>query len=279
MAPWPEIVAGASSLVARFSTYVFLRWVGAFGQWQEQALTKSRYQDTTSRRLYSRLSRYTWPLFFGQSTAFGHHRPKLSEAFPKLFGKDKLETVNEEQDHTEPALYEDEKTFFKVLLVGIPNWRESEYSYLTIFINGLLALLTLDLVFRGPLLHPVQDLRFSRVGFVDQTSAKVLFREPDPSQLPVYAYLKASGSSTWSTTDRIYYLSSETDFTYPVTFSGLKSRDFIHILSLKRSIWHFHNFTTAILSLRQQPNLYHILMHQSQLSLSIVLQLAKDPRL
>ena len=159
---------------------------------------------------------------FGLSTAFGDYRPKLSEAFPRLFGKEKHQTSNKE-DHSndEPVLYDDEKVLLKTLFIGIPNWRESEYSYITIFINGLLALLTMDMVFRGPLLHPAQDLRFSRVGFVDQTSAKVLFREPDPAQLPVYAYLKATGSSSWATTDRIYYLSSDTDYTYPVTFSGL----------------------------------------------------------
>ena len=161
---------------------------------------------------------------FCNSKAFGTSRPSLTEAFPKVFGTHKTDEESEnssDYDHDQPVLYDDEKLHLKVLLFGIPNWREAAYSYTTILFNILLAVLTLDLVFRGPLLYPATDLKFSRVGFVDTTSAKVLFREPDPSQLPVYAYVKAANQRTWNTADRIYHLDADTDFTYPITFSGL----------------------------------------------------------
>ena len=159
---------------------------------------------------------------FYHSEAFGSPRPTVAEAFPNIFGTDKQHGDEKDKDHDEPVLYEDEKTVLKTVLLGIPDWREAAYSYSTIIINTLLAVLTLDLVFRGPLLHPATDLRFSRVGFVGTDSAKVLFREPDPAQLPVYAYLKAFDGKTWATSDRVYYLDSDTDFTYPVTFSDLE---------------------------------------------------------
>ena len=160
---------------------------------------------------------------FYKSSAFGTDRPSLREAFPKVFGKEKHdEQTEDDQDPNEPVLYQDEKTLLKVLLLGIPNWREAAYSYITLLVNIILALMTLDLVFRGPLLHPAQDLRFSRVGFVDTHSAKVLFREPDSGQLPVYVYIKPAASRTWTTVDRVYNLDAETDYTHPVTFDGLQ---------------------------------------------------------
>lgn len=124
-------------------------------------------------------------------------------------------------DEGEPILYADEKALLKIFLLGIPNWREIAFSYVTIGVNLLLALMTFDLVFRGPVFHPAQDLRFSRVGYVDCTTAKVLFREPDPAQLPVYVYYKESDKTSWTTMERIYHLDADTDYTYPVTFSGL----------------------------------------------------------
>jgi alkaline phosphatase D len=164
-------------------------------------------------------------IVFTQRDAFGNRPLTLKEAFPKLLGNDEQvekESAQEVEDHGhEPVLYNDEKTVIKTLFFGIPNWREADLSYITIAANIVVSLLALDLVFRGPLLHPAKDLRFSRVGFVDETSAKVLFREPDPSQLPVYAYIKGTHESRWANTDQIYYLDEETDYTHSLTFSGL----------------------------------------------------------
>lgn len=133
-------------------------------------------------------------------------------------------------------LYDDEKSLFKIFLFGIPDWREAGWSYLTIGVNILVALLTLDMVFRGPLLHPANDLSFTRVGYVDSTSAKVLVREPDPAQLPMYIYLSPADRTSWTTTDTIYYLGPDSDYTYAATFEGLQpSKKYIYSLSNDQS--------------------------------------------
>jgi alkaline phosphatase D len=106
--------------------------------------------------------------------------------------------------------------------LGIPDWNEIEFSYITIGVNVVLALFALDLVFRGPLMHPSADIRFSRVGFVDRDSAKVLVREPDSSQYPIHAYLRDQ-SGRWSKEDTIFYADEATDYTYPVTFEPLSA--------------------------------------------------------
>ena len=109
----------------------------------------------------------------------------------------------------------------KVLISGIPDWHLKGWSFVTIVLNVILALFVLDMVLRGPVFYPSNDLRFSRVGHVDTTSAKVLFREPDPAQLPVYAYIQKDGHAGWTIRDRIYSLGADTDYTYPISFTNL----------------------------------------------------------
>ena len=130
----------------------------------------------------------------------------------------------------------------KVALTGIPHPDLKQWSFFTVGLNILLGLFTLDMIFRGPALYPTKDLRFSRVGFVDSTSAKVLFREPDPSQLPIYAYYQREGQSTWTIEDKIYSLDVDTDYTYPITFSHL-SPSATYTYSLSNNLT--GSFTTA----------------------------------
>ncbi|EXJ92246.1 hypothetical protein A1O3_00796 [Capronia epimyces CBS 606.96] len=233
MTSTPELIAGISSSIARFSAYIFLRWIPGH-----------HFPPVIITALAVYLASV-----FGKPDAFGSSRPPLHETFPKLFphqdGNTKPQEEAEEQvqdDHEEPVLYEDEKSFFRTILFGIPDWRKARWSYIAIGINVLLALLTLDMVFRAPLLNPVRDLSFTRVGYVGSDSAKVLVREPDPAQLPMYVYLSPAASTKWETTDTIYYLGPDTDYTYAITFQGLQpSKKYIYSLSNDKS----GTFTTA----------------------------------
>jgi alkaline phosphatase D len=152
------------------------------------------------------------------------------------------ETTN--TDLESPAAYEEPKTskLRNVLITGLPHPRLRPWSYATIAINVLLTLFTLDLVFRAPALYSASHLRFSRVGFVDDKSAKILFREPDTNQLPVYASYRAQDSTSWITADKIYYLDEETDYTYPISLTHLRpATTYTYALSNNLS----GNFTTS----------------------------------
>ena len=189
---------------------------------------------------------YTYPQAFTPpptSTTTGSGvNGSLHKAEASTYPHDKNRSVD---DATEPLLNDDERSFLKILFLGIPDWRNEFYSYFSIGCNVLLALCAVDMIFRAPVLHPETALRFSRVGFVDSNSAKVLFREPDSSQLPVYAYYAQAGSSAWYTVDRVYYLDSDTDYTYPVTYAGLQpSTSYVYSLSNNLT----GTFTTAALA-------------------------------
>lgn len=174
------------------------------------------------------------------SRAFDGQRPTLREAFPRLF-KHENDPSSTRSDkpvavhHDEPVLYHDERALWKTLLLGIPDWNEWEFSYITIALNILVTLLSLDLVYRGPLLHDGKELAFARIGYVDDTTAKVLVREPDTSNLPLYVYLKPIGQPEWTMVDTIFHLDEDTDFTYPILFSSLQA-DTSYLYSLSNEL-------------------------------------------
>ena len=165
--------------------------------------------------------------------AFYSRQRRLKEAFPAAdvdangnrdAATDKEEEatlIGQSDIPAQPIVDNDDKSFFKTIILGIPDWNEVDYSYFTIGINILLALFALDLVFRGPLLYSSADIRFSRVGYVDSTSAQVLVREPESTQFPVYANLKDHRSGNRRTGYTTFYAGEDTDFTFSTTFDSL----------------------------------------------------------
>lgn len=102
---------------------------------------------------------------------------------------------------------------------------------MTFIINLLLVLMTLDLVYRGALFHQAHNLSIHRVGYVSESSAKILIREPDAARYPItvsYRYadspLSPSGASrdtSWKTAGKLDWLDDNTDFTGVVEILGL----------------------------------------------------------
>lgn len=114
----------------------------------------------------------------------------------------------------------------RTLLLGLPSPKSTLYSLVTLSINVLLVLGVVDVVYRGPMLYQSHDLSFARVGFVSDTSAKILVREPDVAQVPIYfSYRGAPGSGVddaWKSAGQVYRLSEETDFTTTFTLKELR---------------------------------------------------------
>ncbi|KAL8703135.1 MAG: hypothetical protein Q9201_003667, partial [Fulgogasparrea decipioides] len=84
------------------------------------------------------------------------------------------------------------------------------------------------MVYRAPIMYPSHDLSFARVGYVSDTSANLLIREPDIKQLPVFvSYRNAPDVSnhndddSWKAVGKAYWLSNETDNTFTVIIRGL----------------------------------------------------------
>ncbi|KAL6722341.1 hypothetical protein ACLMJK_001448 [Lecanora helva] len=143
---------------------------------------------------------------------------------------------------------------FRNLLLGLPEPQTPRWTLATLFMNILLVLGVLDVVYRGKVSYPSHDLAFTRVGYVSETSAKILIREPHPAQLPIYiSYRGAAGSGldeSWKSAGQIYLLSTETDYTYSQEISRLRpSTRYQYAVSNNHSGF----FTTAAPSGQNSP--------------------------
>lgn len=252
MSNYWKIVAVLSSTALRISAYVFFRWVRS-GRSEAGAI--------------ERADRYWHACFCKQIP--GHHFPPLiyllggvsltsialcqlykssyhsvsqKEAVVKVSGYDEDRTPEagddvQEKHVSRPAdgsswIESDGETDAGIvlrILLGLPSHTSSLRNVIAILINLIIVLCTVDNVYRGPLLHQSEELSFARVGFVSDTTASILIREPDLSQLPVYVSYRSdpnAGYSTiyrsWTSVARIFWLSNETDYTHSITINGLQ---------------------------------------------------------
>ncbi|OJJ33048.1 hypothetical protein ASPWEDRAFT_115239 [Aspergillus wentii DTO 134E9] len=114
----------------------------------------------------------------------------------------------------------------KALLTGLPSARSPWSTRLTVLINVIVSLLTLDFLVRGLVLYPSTDAAISRIGYISPTTANLLVREPDPAQLPLYVYYQEANheadAAKWIEEGIVYALDDTSDFTAKVAFKNLK---------------------------------------------------------
>ncbi|KIM99539.1 hypothetical protein OIDMADRAFT_146197 [Oidiodendron maius Zn] len=113
---------------------------------------------------------------------------------------------------------------WRTMLTGLPSPSSALWSLITLVVNLALVLATTDMVYRAKVFYPSHDLSFARLGYVSPTEAKLLVREPNPSQLPIFvSYRLASPpasyeDASWQSVGTITALGNDTDYTDVVTF-------------------------------------------------------------
>ena len=132
--------------------------------------------------------------------------------------------VEQEKAHTDQ-----DAQILQTLLLGLPSPSSILWSFVTVAINIILALFVGDLVFRTPLLYSSHDLSFARVGFVSGTSANILFREPNNTQLPIFISYRYATSledpprdNAWKAAGQVFWLANDTDYTHAITIPNLR---------------------------------------------------------
>jgi len=107
---------------------------------------------------------------------------------------------------------------WKTLLSGAPNPRSLCLSLGTLFINVLCVSLVADRLFRERA-YSAHDLSFVRLGYVSETEAKLVIREPDQSKMPinVEVHLKDPhppfDNPLWQSAGGVKWTTNETDYT------------------------------------------------------------------
>lgn len=123
----------------------------------------------------------------------------------------------------------------KTLLTGLPSPTSLFWSAVTFAINAAMIAMVLDLVYRGTFFHQAHDLSMARTGYVSDSSAKILVREPDAGKLPIFVSYRHADppvniiqggrphDTSWKSGGRLDWLDNSTDFTGTFELTGLRS--------------------------------------------------------
>ncbi|MCJ1287570.1 hypothetical protein MMC26_006922 [Xylographa opegraphella] len=255
MDPWPALTV-ISSLAIRGSAYVFLRWVTDFLA-NLSCIEANKSNDQIPGHHFPPIVLYSLITFLVSFALTSREtspyeivadevdivvadndkgRVRAEDSRGSAFHDADSDSDEEvELDIEEMVVLEErDPQIFKTLLFGLPSPTSPFWSLVTMAINVALALCVGDMIFRGPLLYPSRDVSFIRVGHVSDSSANLLIREPDLSKLPVYISFRNAenveyesneseqSERPWKTAGQIYWLSNETDYTYPLTISRLQ---------------------------------------------------------
>lgn len=130
----------------------------------------------------------------------------------------------EEIDVEETMVLEERSPkFWKTLLTGMPSPTSSLLSLITFLINLALLAMATDLIYTAKTYYPSHDVSFARVGFVSDSEAKLLIREPEDTKLPIYVSVRAADQDSsvadqgWRSIGSVNYVANVTDNTAVLT--------------------------------------------------------------
>ncbi|KAE8416374.1 alkaline phosphatase [Aspergillus pseudocaelatus] len=194
MVSLPRVAAATSSVILRLAAFIFLRWIPGH---------------------------HFPPLIFTSLVVY------LSSVFSLSRPADEstTTTTNRPHDLKRSGTASTKDSVLKTLLTGLPSPRSPLVTRLTVLINLVLTLFTSDLLLRGVVFYPANDVAFSRIGYVSPTTANLLVREPDSAQLPLVVFYQEAEQDDplkWVEEGIIYALDESTDFTTSVTLKNLK---------------------------------------------------------
>jgi alkaline phosphatase D len=109
--------------------------------------------------------------------------------------------------------------WWSILTLGLIDRRQPRLSLFTVLLNALSLAAVLDFLYRGEIFHQSQELSFARVGYVDESSSRVVLRAP--SQFPTHVEMKLSLADSSLISSQVIKVSQTEDFTATYTFNGL----------------------------------------------------------
>ncbi|KAJ7484337.1 PhoD-like phosphatase-domain-containing protein [Mycena latifolia] len=105
------------------------------------------------------------------------------------------------------------------ILFGTYSQKNPLASFVGVLLNILAFLACMDFMYRSHILHRSESLAFSRTGYVNSTSARVVLRDPAARSPLQFTYTAWTGSDT--ETIAIPALTEESDYTATLELAGL----------------------------------------------------------
>ena len=111
----------------------------------------------------------------------------IKDVDPRYVNGDATKEVGQELDVEETITVEEkDPQSAKTILTGLPSPSSLVWTGITFAINVALMAMAWDVVYRAPIFYPSHNLSMARVGYVSESTAKILVREPDTARLPIF---------------------------------------------------------------------------------------------
>ncbi|KAI1438819.1 PhoD-like phosphatase [Xylaria sp. CBS 124048] len=111
----------------------------------------------------------------------------------------------------------------KTLLTGAPSPSSLLFTALTFLVNLACVAMVTDFVYTPKWHYPSHDLSFARVGYVSDSEAKLLIREPDQSKMPIKVQVHIKDAQLpfdnpmWQNVGSVKLTTEDTDYTSVIT--------------------------------------------------------------
>ncbi|KAI0398316.1 PhoD-like phosphatase [Xylariaceae sp. FL0594] len=139
-------------------------------------------------------------------------------------GETDTAVVEEEVDVEETiSLVKSPPRRLKTLLTGVPSPNSLLSTALTFLVNAACIAMVTDFVYSPKWYYPSHDLSFARLGYVSDSEAKLLIREPDQTKMPITVQLHMKDAQApfdnplWHEVGRVGFTANDTDYTAVVT--------------------------------------------------------------
>ncbi|TKA78717.1 hypothetical protein B0A55_04537 [Friedmanniomyces simplex] len=225
-----------SSLGLRLGAYVFLRWIPGHPFPSAILALLAVYIPSF---IYDFVHTSPYEVVADELDVVAREPPAADEDLQRQRdGTDPVKLDDGRELEVEETIVLEEKGSqpLKTLLTGLPSPTSLTLSALTFAINLALVVVVWDLVSRGKFFNQSHELSMGRTGYVSDTSARILVREPDARQYPIFVSYRyadppymgvAPGGmphdSAWKSGASIDWLDNTTDFTGTFTLSRLTS--------------------------------------------------------
>ncbi|KAI0540159.1 PhoD-like phosphatase [Xylaria digitata] len=147
------------------------------------------------------------------------------------------------------AITEKPSNRLKTLLTGVPSPNSLLFSTLTFLVNAACIAMVTDFVYSPKWYYPSHDLSFARIGYVSDSEAKLLIREPDQAKMPITVQLRAKSprasfdNPLWQEVGGIKLTTQDSDYTAVVTLPLVHSKQRVYEWTTSNN--HSGEFTAA----------------------------------
>ncbi|KAI1130900.1 PhoD-like phosphatase [Nemania abortiva] len=165
-------------------------------------------------------------------------------------GKTDEAIVEEEVDIKETiSVVEKPPNRLRTLITGAPSPNSLLFTALTFLVNVACLAMVTDFVYSPKWYHPSHDLSFARVGYVSDSEAKLLIREPDQAKMPITVQLHVKDAQApfedqlWHDVGDIKLTTEDSDYTAVVTLPLTHSKQRVYQWATSNN--HSGEFTAA----------------------------------